>query len=522
MDTDTERSTRASEGLDGAASASPRCISCEEIELARVRDQAPSQTLPIPNAALAGFPEGRDSSALTRRRLLQYGLAGFAAVYAPRALGFESVWESAVAEGAVAPSNQLVVLYLAGGNDGLNALVPASNADYAAYQSARPVLSRGLGATAGGRVGSQPLPGAASGQLNLANVLVSSSGGGDNGSSQFGLDKLYGDGTGGAGNKLALLPAVDFLPANLSHFESSDHWFAGTTSGLTTGWLGRWLDRNGSQSNPLQAISVDTALSKTIRTQQAPVCAIPSLSSLGFTMNPSGGYGLPGGGVNNALDANATLAGLAGVPAGAQNIHLSRSRATYGTAVDVYTKAKALGAVPANPNYPSSSLSTKLKLAAHMLGAGLGTRIVTVHWGSFDTHGSQLSGQDPQLQTLSLALGAFQADLQARGIDQNVATLVFSEFGRRVGENGSFGTDHGVGGLMMLSGTPVQGGWASTFPGLTGGGIDGNGNLKATTDCRSVYQHVLSEWLGDDATAILGQSFPAVSRPDGFAGLFRP
>jgi len=259
LERDARRPGPADEASGPAPNASSRCISCEELELARVRDQAPSQTLPIPNAALAGFPEGRASSALTRRRLLQYGLAGFAAVYASKALGFESVWEAAVAEGAVAPSNQLVVLYLAGGNDELNTLVPASSADYAAYQSARPVLSRGLGATAGGRVGSQPLPGVANGQLNLANVLVSSSGGGDNGSSQFGLDKLYGDGTGGAGNKLALLPAVDFLPANLSHFESADHWFAGTTSGLTTGWLGRWLDRNGSQANPLQAISIDTA-----------------------------------------------------------------------------------------------------------------------------------------------------------------------------------------------------------------------------------------------------------------------
>src|SRR3954451_24440157 len=94
---------------------SDRCIACEEMELARVRDQQPSQTLPIPNAAMAGFPEGRSPGALTRRRLLQAGVAGCASVYAPKLLGFESIWEAALAEGAVQPSNQLVVLYLAGG-----------------------------------------------------------------------------------------------------------------------------------------------------------------------------------------------------------------------------------------------------------------------------------------------------------------------------------------------------------------------------------------------------------------------
>jgi uncharacterized protein (DUF1501 family) len=499
-----------------------RCIACEELELARVRDQAPSQTLPIPNAAMAGFPEGRGAGALTRRRLLQAGVAGFAAVYGPKLLGFESVWEAAVAEGAVSNANQLVVLYLAGGNDGLNTLVPIESNNYNNYKALRPTLYRGLGATALGRVGSQPLTGAASGQLGWANVGVSSSGGGDNGSSSFGFDKLYGPGDGGAGSDLAVLPAVDYLPPNLSHFESSDYWFAGALQGMTTGWLGRWLDKSGSASNPLQAISIDTALSKSIRTQTAPVCAINSLSSLGFTMNPQGGANLPGGGVNNPLDANATLNGLGGVPVGANNLHLARSRTTYSTAVDVYTDANP-GAHPFTPgsNYPAgSSLSTKLKLAAHLLGLGLGTRVVTIHWGSFDTHGSQLSSQDPQLQTLSLALGAFQADLAARGIAQNVTTLVFSEFGRRVAENSS-GTDHGAGGLMMLAGQPVKGGWAADFPGTKNVDLL-NGNLKVPTDFRAVYGQVLSEWLGEDPNAILGAgpwSLPA--RPDGQSGLFK-
>jgi uncharacterized protein (DUF1501 family) len=498
-----------------------RCIACEEMELARVRDQQPSQTLPIPNAAMAGFPEGRSPRELTRRRLLGMGVAGFASVYAPKLLGFESIWEAALAEGAVSPANHLVVLYLAGGNDGLNALVPAEAASYAAYQAARPVLHRGQGATTGGVVGSQPIPGAANGVLSFANPLVTSTGGGDNGSSAYGFDTLYGAGDGAANANLALLPAVDYLPPNLSHFESSDYWFAGALQGMSTGWLGRWLDRNGSQTNPLQAISIDTALSKSIRTQTAPVCAINSLSSLGFTINRNDGSGVPPGAPSNPLNANTNLAALAGVSATAGNAGLARSRGTYGTAVDVYNAGKTLGNPNPSVTYPSGTLGNRLKLAAHLLGAGLGTRIVTVHWGSFDTHGSQLAGQDPQLATLSVALGAFQADLAARNIGQNVTTLIFSEFGRRVDENGSAGTDHGAGGLVMLAGQPVKGGWAAPFPGTTAAGIDGNGNLKVPTDFRSVYQHVIAEWLGDDPTAILGQSFNAVARQDGLAGLFK-
>jgi uncharacterized protein (DUF1501 family) len=497
-----------------------RCIACEELELARVSDQRPSQTLPIPNAAMAGFPEGRSPHALTRRRLLGAGVAGFASIYAPRLLGFESIWEAALAEGAVQPSNQLVVLYLAGGNDGLNSLVPVEPAGYANYQSLRPVLYRGQGATAGGRVGSQPLPGAAAGQLNFANPLVSSSAGGDNGSTLYGFDKLYGAGDGAADANLAILPAVDYLPPNLSHFESSDYWFAGALQGMSTGWLGRWLDRNGSQTNPLQAISIDTALSKSIRTQSAPVCAINSLSSLGFTINRNDGSAVPPG-TTNPLNANTNLAALAGVGPAAGNPHLARSRGTYGTAVDVYNAGKALGNPNPSVTYPSGTLGNRLKLAAHLLGAGLGTKVITVHWGSFDTHSGQLAGQDPQLVTLSLALGAFQADLAARGIGQNVTTLIFSEFGRRVDENGSAGTDHGAGGLVMLAGQPVKGGWAAPFPGTTAAGIDANGNLKVPTDFRSVYQHVIAEWLGDDPTAILGQGFPDVARQDGLAGLFK-
>jgi pimeloyl-ACP methyl ester carboxylesterase len=138
----------------------------------------------------------------------------------------------------------------------------------------------------------------------------------------------------------------------------------------------------------------------------------------------------------------------------------------WGLTVDVANRLTAIPAGAAAPGYPpNSGLSQKLQLAATLLSAGLGTRVVTIDWGSFDTHGDQLAGQDPQLTTLSRALAAFKADLAARGIEQNVVTLVFSEFGRRLGESDSKGTDHGSGGPIMLSGSAVKGGLAGEHPG---------------------------------------------------------
>jgi uncharacterized protein (DUF1501 family) len=482
-----------------------RCIECEEIELARVSDERPIQTMALPHAALDGFPAGRRPGDLTRRRLLQFGVAGLASVYGPKALGWESVWESVAAEAAL-DQNCLVLLYLAGGNDGLNTLVPNGADDYAAYVAARSAIHRLQGPTAGGRIGSTPLAGDAGDLLAFANVVVS----GGNGDSR-GLDTLYAD------DALAIMPAVDALPYSLSHFDNSDIWFkASHDLNVKTGWLGRWIDRNGSADNPLQAISIDTALSKSIRTATKPVCAIPSLNSLGFRMSAPGG-------VSNT-NVNAQMQALAGLPAAAHNAYLARARGTYGVAVETHQRSLAAGAFVEGADYPTGTLGSRLKLAAHLLAANLGTRIITIHWGGFDTHSGQLASQDGQLSELSRALAAFRADLQARGVEDRVCTLVFSEFGRRVAENGSAGTDHGAGGLMLAMGSKVRGGLASVWPGcrpqdLVPANNAAQGNLKVPTDYRSVYRSVIEEWLDDDPDAIIGGApIAPLLRGDGATG----
>lgn len=511
-----------------------RCIECEEIELARVRDELPNQTMPVPYAALDGFPAGREPRDLTRRRLLQWGVAGTASIYGAHQLGWEQVWESVAHASEAETDKCLVLIYLAGGNDGLNVIVPNDAADYAAYRTARPEIHRGQGPTpAGGRVGSKPLPGPGGDALAFANVVVSKNGGGDNSDARFnlaaggeahGLDTLFGNGTGGAGSDLAVMPAVDAKQYSLSHFDNSDIWFAASNDqNVKTGWLGRWIDRNGSTTNPLQAISIDTALSKAIRTERNPVCAIPSLPMAGFTMNSSNYGG------SNGVNLNDGVRDLAAAAAGASNAYLSRSRATYGLAHATYERIKAYAPAATTVAYPNNStLSARLKTASTLLAANLGTRVITIHWGGFDTHTGQLASQDRQMAEFSRALAAFKADLTARGIEQNVATLVFSEFGRRVRENGTgaeAGTDHGIGGLMFATGSGVKGGFASYWPGCElGETLPANsptqGNLKVATDYRSVYKAVLDEWLGEQNSQSLlgGPAIEDLQRGDGLTG----
>jgi uncharacterized protein (DUF1501 family) len=477
-----------------------KCADCARSDSA-VSDLRPDSLLPIPADALSGWRDGRPGSdGVTRRKLLRNGVLGFAAVYGATQLSFEEVWEAAVAQAAEPMQKSLVVIYLNGGNDGLNCFIPATAPEYSTYQTLRPTIARVLGDGVGGKIGTTVMPNTG-GALAFSNKLVSGAAADRNGD-VIGFDTLYGDGTGGAGSDLAIIPAADYNPPNRSHFESRDYWFAGALSQLQTGWLGRWLDTYGSQVNPLQAVSLDSSLSKQIRSATAPVCALEGLQGVGFDV--------PG----VTADVNSEVGKLAAVPFTPTNTALGRSRGMMGLTVDVANRLSSLTGVAPGAGYPpNSGLSQKLQLAATLLSAGLGTRVITIDWGSFDTHGDQLAGQDPQLATLSRALAAFKADLALRGVEQNVVTMVFSEFGRRLEESDSAGTDHGSGGPIMLSGSAVKGGLAGEHPGVN---VNQDGDLVVKTDFRTVYQSLIAEWLGGDPNQILpGGPFDGIHRYDG-------
>ena len=490
LDIDRDGAGPAPPGSDPGTTEAVRCADCARSD-SRVTDLDPVDRMPIPVEAMAGFPDGVPrAKGMDRRAFLRTGVLGLASVYAASKIDWTRAYEAAVAE-AASPANQVVMLYLNGGNDGLNTIVPIS--DYAAYNAARPNLARAQGpSVAGGRVGSTVMPGTG-GAHAWANVGVSGVG---NNNDTRGFDTIWGDGSGGPGSDLAVWPAADYTPANRSHFDSRDYWFAGALQKMTTGWLGRWLDLYGSPDNPLQAVSIDSSISKQIRASRVPVSAVRSLNGVEFRVD---------GVATSLVNTTEQMAPVAAVPAGTGNDGLARSRETYGRTVQVSRSLRSLAGAPAAGGYPPSDLSTRLQLAAILLQANLGVKVITIDWGSLDTHGNQLASQDPQLTTLSRALAAFRDDLTARGIEGRVMTVVFSEFGRRVASNNT-GTDHGAGGLMMAMGSSVRGGMRGAFPGLS---QLYNGDLRVTTDFRGVYSSVISEWLGGDPAAVIpGGPFP--------------
>ncbi|MDH3724678.1 MAG: DUF1501 domain-containing protein [Thermoleophilia bacterium] len=474
------------------------CADCARSDSAAL-DVEPVDHMPIPIEAINGFEDGVPRvKRHDRRSFITNGALGMAAVYGASKIDWTEAFEAAKAE-AAEPGSVLVCLYLNGGFDGMQNFVPIANPDFGHYSTARPNVGRALGASAANQVGTTVMPGTG-GQFGFANVGVSGVG---NNEQTVGFDTIWGNGSG-AGADMALWPAVNFFQnSSRSHFDSRDYWFRGTTDDETeTGWLGRWLDLYGSKANPLQAISLSSNLSKQIRTKRAPVSAVRNLNGVEFSVSNSG-----------ETDATEVMGSVSSVKAAKKNEQLNHAREAYNRTVRVARSLKTLENAPAGAGYPQSSLSTRLQLAATLIGAGLGTRIVTIDWGSFDNHANILNSMDPQLTTLSHALAAFRADLVARGVETKVITLIFTEFGRRVEQNDN-GTDHGTAGPMMLMGSRVNGGLAGDWPGIAPGQRARRGDdLRAANDPRQIYAQVISEWLGGDANAVLPGRPAATARP---------
>jgi uncharacterized protein (DUF1501 family) len=156
-------------------------------------------------------------------------------------------------------------------------------------------------------------------------------------------------------------------------------------------------------------------------------------------------------------------------------------------------------------NYPQNQLGNSLNLVARLIAGGLPTRVYYVSQGGFDTHANQLPSHDRLMNDLGGALSSFVADLKAQGNFNRVLMLTFSEFGRRVAENGSGGTDHGAAAPLFVLGGGVKPGLFGTYPSLTD---LHDGDLKFSTDFRSVYATALENWLGAPSEQVLGKKFP--------------
>jgi uncharacterized protein (DUF1501 family) len=366
------------------------------------------------------------------------------------------------------PDNVLVVIQMGGGNDGLNTVVPYADDNYHRYR-----------------------PGIAIAQ---ANVLKLDDRIGFNPALK-GLVQLYKQG------QVAVVQGVGYPNPNRSHFEATQIWeTASPDRPQQYGWLGRYLDRRhpvGSKTPSLfEAVSLGDALPAALVASHVEVPAIGALGAFGYNA-----------GRDLAVKQSAGVL-YDGAKAG-QSPYLAMIAQT---ARDAYHGGDVLRAQTAAftsaAAYPANGFAQQLALAAKLIGSSAGSKIVFVSIGSFDTHAGQRAQQDRLLGYLGDGLLAFHADLSAHGLDRKVMTMTFSEFGRRVAQNASNGTDHGTAMPLFVIGGGVKGGIYGEHPSLTD--LD-RGDLKFSTDFRSVYATVIERWLGRDPGPVLGGAYPSLA-----------
>jgi uncharacterized protein (DUF1501 family) len=389
----------------------------------------------------------------------------------------------------------LVVLQMAGGNDGLNTVVPYAN-DF--YRRARP------------KIGLQ------AGDILKLNDEVGLHG------ALTGFKELY------DGGQLSVVQGVGYPNPNRSHFRSTEIWQTASDSERVEkyGWLGRYFDNACGGADPAVGVTIGSQLPEAFfAAKQKGICfnnpqnyrfiangnaaeesyrKLNELESSGPGMTPDEGAGemLNSGGSIGQLPAGMPMTGGRAID------FISR------TALDAQHSSDEIRGVAARvqnqADYPASPLAGSLKLVARLIGGGLPTRVYYVSQGGYDTHTNQLPTQQRLLQDLGNSLKAFVADLRAQGNLQRVLVMTFSEFGRRVSENANGGTDHGAAAPMFLVGHQVKAGLLGKYPSLAPQDLF-QGDVKYNVDFRSVYAGVLEHWLQTKSLPILGRQFPPLA-----------
>jgi len=368
--------------------------------------------------------------------------------------------------GSAVAERVLVVVNLQGGNDGLNTIVPHGSP---AYYRLRPSLA-----------------------IAPSDVLAIDREIGFNPKMKS-LKSMYDNGL------VAVVQGAGYPEPDHSHFRSTEIWQTGVPERIeNSGWVGRFLDESKlPESNLFNAVAVSPVLPQVMIARSVDVPAIESLS----------GYGLESD--RNASERSAYSSVL-------RNGRMPFNSPYLATVAEIEDHAqrgseqlpKLVAGYRTSASYPATGIGRSLALAAQIIGSKLGTRVIYVQHGSFDTHVSQRTPQDRLLGELSDALKAFYDDLAAHGNDKRTLTMTFSEFGRRVAENASRGTDHGEAGPMLLVGGGLKGGVYGQHPAFDR--LD-NGDITYTTDFRSVYATVIEKWFGRPTTGIIAGSFPTLS-----------
>jgi uncharacterized protein (DUF1501 family) len=400
----------------------------------------------------------------TRREFLKWGSGGLGL------LAFSQFAPSFLVQSTLAatPSPEkdrsiLVLVQLAGGNDGLNTVIPYEDPE---YYRLRPTI--GIKKEEAIRLDDM---------LGLHPSLAA-------------IHALMQDGSA------SIIQNVGYPNPNHSHFRSSEIWETGSESNqfMPTGWIGRFLDNDcggapgtaGNGGDPV-AVHVTNELPQSFQADK-----------------PHATFGLRGGGSRNRENL-AFLEKLIQHDDHEANANASFLRSTMMDALVTEQRVqKILGGYRAESAYPGNNFAQSLRNVAALISAGMSTRVYFVSLGGFDTHSNQTNNHGNLLRTLSEGLAAFQKDLVAKKLDSQVLTMTFSEFGRRPNENESRGTDHGTAAPLFVMGKSIKGQLHGTAPSLN---LKKNQDLEFSTDFRQVYATVLDKWFSCPTDQVLGKTY---------------
>jgi len=394
------------------------------------------------------------------------GLVGVGAVI-PRFLV-----RSALADTAGQPGERVaVLLQLGGGNDALSTLVPYGHAEYG---KARKVT----------RINDDEVI-KLNNELGLHPKLT-------------GFKELLDQGA------FAALPGVGYPSPNYSHFTAQDIYHTADQQAASQpyGWVGRACD-HAYQGNLDPKLAVAVGTGKTPR-------ALMGKEHPGLSFNVPESYRYSG---DRGDAKRKAIYEKLNQPSGGSAANLSFVAQTAADANASSETIRQLGtAYQSKVEYPNTGLARNLRNIAAMIVGGLSTRIYFTEQGGYDTHSNQRTGHDNLMTQLNDAVSAFYKDLNAQGHAQRVLTFTASEFGRRVLENGSVGTDHGAAAAQFMFGPGVKPGIHGQHPSLADAELlgGGGGSLKHTTDFRSVYATILEKWLGTPSQPVLGQQYPLI------------
>jgi uncharacterized protein (DUF1501 family) len=386
----------------------------------------------------------------------------------------------------------LVVLQMAGGNDGLNTVIPYADD---AYHVARPRLRL-----------------AADQVLKIDNHIGLNP-------KLSGLKSFYDEG------HLAIVQGVGYPNPNRSHFRSTEIWQTASDADHTSndGWLGRYFDNCCSGADPTVGVAIGGETPQAFAAKNPTGVTFSRPEQFRFQPSARGNGQMSaeemffrelneGAAGDESGTAVSNAGGSIGAIPGKTKNDLSTLDFLQRTALDAQLSSDKILAIArkykSTVPYPQGQLAASLNIIARMIAGGLATRVYYASQGGFDTHAGQINTHERLIGEFNEAASAFVADLKQQGNFDRVLLMTFSEFGRRVQENANGGTDHGAAAPMFVLGGAVKAGLFGKHPSLTD--LD-RGDLKFNTDFRSVYGTVLDRWLKAPSQIVLGRKFAGLA-----------